>query len=75
MTEDNEMMLLLKELVNKVKNLEEAVYHKDNLLMKSGMVVVDSPTPAMARGGELPTGDTIAKMDWDDIHNMVERMS
>ena len=75
MTEDNDMMLLLKELVNKVKNLEEAVYHKDNLLMKSGMVVVDSPTPAMAQGGELPTGDTIAKMDWDDIHNMVERMS
>ena len=75
MTEDNEMMLLLKELVNKVKNLEEAVYHKDNLLMMSGMVVVDSPTPAMAQGGELPTGDTIAKMDWDDIHNMVERMS
>ena len=75
MTEDNERMLLLKELVNKVKNLEEAVYHKDNLLMKSGMVVVDSPTPAMAQGGELPTGDTIAKMDWDDIHNMVERMS
>jgi len=75
MAEENEMMLLLKELVNKVKNLEEAVYHKDNLLMKSGMVVVDSPTPAMAQGGELPTGDTIAKMDWDDIHNMVERMS
>ena len=75
MTEDNEMMLLLKELVNKVKSSEEAVYHKDNLLMKSGMVVVDSPTPAMAQGGELPTGDTIAKMDWDDIHNMVERMS
>ena len=75
MTEDNEMMLLLKELVNKVKNLEEAVYNKDNLLMKSGMVVGDSPTPAMAQGGELPTGDTIAKMDWDDIHNMVERMS
>tara|TARA_A100001201_G_scaffold33088_1_gene35641 strand:+ start:1059 stop:1286 length:228 start_codon:yes stop_codon:yes gene_type:complete len=75
MAEENEMMLLLKELVNKVKSLEEAVYHKDNLLMKSGMVVVDSPTPAMAQGGELPTGDTIAKMDWDDIHNMVERMS
>ena len=74
MTEDNEMMLLLKELVNKVKNLEDAVYHKDNLLMKSGMVVVDTPTPAMAQGGELPTGDTIAKMDWEDIHNMVERM-
>lgn len=75
MTKDNEMMLLLKELVNKVKNLEDAVYHKDNLLMKSGMVVVDTPTPAMAQGGELPTGDTIAKMDWDDIHTMVERMS
>ena len=44
--ENNEMILLLKELVNKVKSLEEVVYQKDNLLMKSGLVVVDTPTPS-----------------------------
>ena len=45
MTEENEMILLMKELVEKVKNLEDAVYHKDNLLMKSGYVVEDTPPP------------------------------
>tara|TARA_R100001510_G_C7653856_1_gene212332 strand:- start:1378 stop:1602 length:225 start_codon:yes stop_codon:yes gene_type:complete len=73
MTEENEMMLLLKELVNKVKELEKAVYDKDNLLMKSGLVVVDSPAPTMGNTA-TPTGDSIAKMSWDDIHNMVERV-
>ena len=32
--ENNEMLLLMKELVEKVKNLERAVYNDDNLLMK-----------------------------------------
>ena len=73
--EKNEMLLLLKELVGKVKSLEEVVYQKDNLLMKSGMVMVNSPTPSMAVTGEIPTGDMVAKMDWDDIHSMVERLS
>lgn len=42
MTDENdEIVMLLKALVDKVKALEEAVYHKDNLLMKSGYVVVD----------------------------------
>ena len=31
--EENEMLLLMKELVDKVNALEKAVYHKDNLLM------------------------------------------
>ena len=39
---NDQMLLLMKELVSKVKSLEEAVYNKDNLLMKSGYVVVDS---------------------------------
>ena len=33
---NDQMLLLMKELVAKVKSLEEAVYNKDNLLMKSG---------------------------------------
>ena len=75
MSEDNEMLILLKELVTKVKNLEQAVYNKDNLLMKSGFVVTNSPTPAISQDeGVMPTGDVIAKMDWEDIHQMVENM-
>jgi len=71
--QDNEMILLLKELVTKVKTLEEAVYNKDNLLMKSGYVVVESPTPSMTVDNTV-TGDTIAKMDWSDIHKIVDNI-
>tara|TARA_B100001094_G_C18068867_1_gene738926 strand:+ start:116 stop:340 length:225 start_codon:yes stop_codon:yes gene_type:complete len=73
MSEGNEMMMLLKELVDKVKQLEKAVYDKDNLLMKSGYVVVDTPTPSMSSNG-VPMGDNISKMSWDDIHKMVENV-
>jgi len=73
MSEQDEMVMLLKELVDKVKQLEKAVYDKDNLLMKSGYVVVDTPTPSMAADG-VPIGDTISKMSWDDIHKMVENV-
>ena len=71
--QDNEMMLLLKELVSKVKTLEEAVHNKDNLLMKSGYVVVESPTPSMTVDNNV-SGDTIAKMDWSDIHKIVDNI-
>tara|TARA_Y100001973_G_C5196314_1_gene334489 strand:- start:529 stop:765 length:237 start_codon:yes stop_codon:yes gene_type:complete len=70
--ENNEMILLLKELVNKVKSLEEVVYQKDNLLMKSGLVVVDTPTPAINSEATTITGDTIAKMDWSQISDIIE---
>ncbi len=73
--EQNEMLILLKELVDKVKNLEQAVYHKDNLLMKSGFVVADTPTPSMNDNpSSMPTSDVISKMDWEDIHKIVENM-
>ena len=70
--ENNEMILLLKELVNKVKSLEEVVYQKDNLLMKSGLVVVDTPTPSINSEAKSITGDTIAKMDWSQISDIIE---
>tara|TARA_R110002050_G_scaffold287851_1_gene439306 strand:- start:260 stop:484 length:225 start_codon:yes stop_codon:yes gene_type:complete len=66
--EDNEMLMLLKELVNKVKHLEQAVYNKDNLLMKSGLVVVDGPTPSISAMQTTNVDD----MDWSEIHKMVE---
>lgn len=72
--ENSEMMMLLKELVNKVKQLEQAVYDKDNLLMKSGYVVVNSPTPSVS-GGEINVEtDKIAKMEWSEISDMVSRI-
>ena len=75
MSEENkdEMVLLLKTLVDKVKNLERAVYDKDNLLMKSGYVMINSPTPHTAHESGI-SGDTIAKMEWDDIHKMAENL-
>ena len=72
--EKDEMLLLMKELVNKVNALEQAVYNKDNLLMKSGFVVADSPTPSMGSNDDMPSGEVIAKMDWEDIHKIVETM-
>ncbi len=71
---ENEMLLILKELVNKVKQLEQAVYDKDNLLMKSGYVVVDTPAPVISVGGDNVETDRIAKMEWDQINEMVNRI-
>lgn len=73
MSEESEMMMLMKELVAKVKQLERAVYDKDNLLMKSGYVVASTPTPSTTSGVEL-ADDKIAKMEWEEINQMVARI-
>lgn len=71
MSETNEdMLIILKELVSRIKELETAVYNKDNLLMKSGFVVVDSPTPSM-NNSQVPDTDSIHKMSWSDIDKFV----
>jgi len=69
---DNEMLLLLKELVDKVSKLEKTVYNDDNILMKSGLVVTNTPTPTMGSG--TTSVDDIAKMDWKDINEMVAKL-
>ena len=69
---DNEMLLLMKELVSKVNALETAVYNKDNILMKSGFVVTNTPVPSGGTG--VTTVDDISKMDWKDINEMVARL-
>ena len=75
MTEEtNEMMDLLKELVGRVKQIEKTVYNNDNLLMKSGMVTTNTPVPAMGKRSDVPDSDTIAKMSWDDINDLVSRL-
>ena len=68
--EKNEMLLLMKELVNKVNALEQAVYDKDNLLMKSGYVVRETPTPSI-NNVQVPDG---GNMSWDEIRKMTEKM-
>ena len=75
MSEENEseMLLLLKELVNKVKQLEQAVYDKDNLLMKSGYVIVETPSPSMNTTKDVES-DKIAKMEWAEINAMVTKI-
>ena len=72
---ENELTQLLKELVSRMKAIEETVYNKDNVLMKSGFVKVDSPTPTMQIApSALPDSNAIAKMSWDEINDLVENM-
>ena len=73
--QDSEMLMLLKELVNKINKLEQTVYNKDNLLMKSGYVVADTPTPVISVSNETNVEtDKIAMMEWEQINEMVSRI-
>ena len=73
MTEENEMILLLKELVTRIKTLETHVYDENNLLMKSGLVKVDSPSPMVDAN---PTGlpDDVGSKSWEELNNIVAKM-
>ena len=42
--------------------------------MKSGYVIVDTPTPVMSAGDIGTDVDAIAKMDWDDIGKMMNKL-
>jgi hypothetical protein len=65
-----EMLGVLKALVERIQSLEKTVYHQDNLLMKSGFVVAQTPVPSM-NASTMPTDDMIHKMSWDDIEKFV----
>ena len=71
---NNEMIDLLKELVGRIKKIENTVFDNDNILMKSGIVTVDSPVPAMTKHSDVPNSDLIAKMSWDDINDLVDKL-
>ena len=71
----DETLEVLKLLVDKIQKLEETVYNNDNVLMKAGLVKVDSPTPSMGGGdGVIPDSKSIAKMSWDEINTLVTRL-
>ena len=78
MSEENtinqELLEIIKALSAKIESLEKAVYNDDNILMKSGFVVVDTPTPKMDNtiGAGSPLKD-VGNMDWKDIHKKVEK--
>tara|TARA_R110000824_G_scaffold280811_3_gene469030 strand:- start:1579 stop:1824 length:246 start_codon:yes stop_codon:yes gene_type:complete len=74
MTEEtkNETLEILKLLVEKITKLEQTVFNDENLLMKSGLVVTETPRPRMeTASNQLPNADSIAKMSWDDINSMM----
>tara|TARA_R100000008_G_scaffold72249_1_gene50356 strand:+ start:328 stop:564 length:237 start_codon:yes stop_codon:yes gene_type:complete len=70
--EKSEMLVLLKTLVDKVNELEKAVYDKDNILMKSGYVVSNTPTPVMAT--ENQTTNDVSQMEWTEINKMMSKI-
>jgi len=70
-TINEELLEIIKALSAKIESLEKAVYNDDNLLMKSGLVVVDSPSPTMK---VLDSKGEVASMEWSEIHKMVESM-
>lgn len=75
MTEMNEDLLtIVKALAEKIENLEKTIYAKDSLLMKAGLVVVESPTPSLASGIEAGGVADVSSMEWSEIHKMVKTM-
>ena len=72
--ENNEMVDLLKELVSRLQQLENAVYDDENLLMKSGIVKVESPRPRISEHTDVPDGEVISKMSWGDINDLVSKL-
>jgi len=69
-----ELTLLLKELVERVRTLETTVYNADNVLLKAGLVKVEGMKPSIQNASRVPTADTIAKMEWSEIDELVVRM-
>ena len=73
---NDEMLQIVKALADKVEALEKTMYAKDSLLMKAGLVITNSPIPAMDNSiggtGSVPTD--VSNMDWSDIHKMVAQM-
>ena len=75
MTETKEIVLLLKELVNRVQQLEKVAYDNDNVLMKSGLVVTDSPTPSMNnKVNSSFSMDDVANMSFDDMAKIISKI-
>jgi len=71
-TINEELLEIIKALSAKIESLEKTVYNSDNVLMKSGLVTVNTPTPLIDNSGGAMNMN-IDNMNWSDIHKMVER--
>ncbi len=71
---NEDLLEILKALTSKIEQLEKAVYNDDNLLMKSGYVVVESPSPGMNIEKSAGVPD-VANMEWSEIHSVVKKLS
>jgi|TARA_R100000479_G_C6200374_1_gene134479 reverse gyrase len=71
---NEDVLEILKALTAKIEMLEKAVYNDDNLLMKSGLVVVESPTPSMNVQKSSGVPD-VANMEWSEIHDVVKKLA
>ena len=71
---NEDVLEILKALTAKIEMLEKAVYNDDNLLMKSGLVVVESPTPSMSVQKSSGVPD-VANMEWSEIHDVVKKLA
>tara|TARA_R110002020_G_scaffold98688_3_gene234696 strand:+ start:3254 stop:3487 length:234 start_codon:yes stop_codon:yes gene_type:complete len=75
MTEEyGDLTVLLKMLVERVQELEKYVYDQDNILMKSGLVKVEGVRPSRA-SSSVPDSNSISKMDWSQLDEMVRGMT
>ena len=69
---NKDLLEIIKALTDKIERLEKA-YKYDNLLMKSGFVVVNTPTPHISNSAPMSPAGDIAKMEWSDIHELVKK--
>lgn len=76
MSEENsinqEMLEIIKALSAKIESLERTVYNQDNILMKSGFVIAETPTPTIDNLGGT-SAINVDSMEWSEIHKMVEK--
>ena len=77
---NKELLEIIKALSSKIESLEvkqkalneKMGYSQDNLLMKSGYVVAETPVPVIDNTLGSSVTD-VSNLDWSDIHKMVEK--
>tara|TARA_A100001201_G_scaffold117978_1_gene101540 strand:- start:19 stop:252 length:234 start_codon:yes stop_codon:yes gene_type:complete len=73
MSEENEVLDILKQLVDRIKTLERHVYNEDNVLMKSGWVQTKSPSPSIDND-RTGMPKNIGDKSWGELHDIISKM-
>ena len=72
MTEEDTLQIL-KMLVERIKDLERQVMESDMTLLKSGFVA-HTPRPVASGVANVPDSNTISKMSWSELDDLVANM-